>query len=276
MSAKRSRQKNSASANSVVLFGQGADGKSRAASFGASHAKLAVKAAKALKFAVLPIDSELLGALADKLPAGRIHASGLGVVPPVRPHLYEQIVALTSETASSPPPGQQPIENGGHSQGGEKQSKKPRLPLNWESIDAGDLVIAEEDDKTDGWWPAVVVERTGDRFILQWRDYPRQRKFIRQRINLGLFNPGNSDAAEGKMTRAASDDSNSRYPQTWAAIEASHLVLAQDDGPLGAWWPAIVSERNNETTVLRWRNHERLPAVLRDCSTLALLHPQSD
>lgn len=47
----------------------------------------------------------------------------------------------------------------------------------WSAISIGDMVLAPEFDRSgdpDGWWEARVVARHGERFTLQWRDYPEE------------------------------------------------------------------------------------------------------
>jgi len=54
-----------------------------------------------------------------------------------------------------------------------RRGSSPNLPRTWHEIGVGDLVVAQEEDPTDGWYEAIVVEVTNDMFTLRWRDYPR-------------------------------------------------------------------------------------------------------
>ena len=65
----------------------------------------------------------------------------------------------------------------------------PGLPVSWDSLAAGHLVIAQEENAEDGWWEAVIVEIKEDKLTLQWRDYPKQPKVQRHRTAIALLDP---------------------------------------------------------------------------------------
>jgi len=65
----------------------------------------------------------------------------------------------------------------------------PGLPVSWDSLAAGQLVIAQEENVEDGWWEAVIVEIKEDKLTLQWRDYPKQPKVQRHRTTIALLDP---------------------------------------------------------------------------------------
>ena len=65
----------------------------------------------------------------------------------------------------------------------------PGLPLSWEILVANHLVIAAEGKPQDGFWEALVVKVEGETMTLQWRDYPRQKQFKRERTAVALLNP---------------------------------------------------------------------------------------
>ncbi len=46
----------------------------------------------------------------------------------------------------------------------------PGLPGDWDDIEPGQLVIANEGPGY-GWWDAIVVEVNGDMLTLHWRDF---------------------------------------------------------------------------------------------------------
>jgi hypothetical protein len=62
------------------------------------------------------------------------------------------------------------------------------LPRTWDEIGPGHLVIAQE-SLDYGWWEAIVLDRKGDTFTLQYRDYPHLPKFFRHRSAIALMNP---------------------------------------------------------------------------------------
>jgi hypothetical protein len=76
----------------LIVLGLDETGKPQAARFPASQSDLATKAAKAMNLVVGKADGPALTGLADKLPTGRLYATGRGFVPPVRPNLYDKIV----------------------------------------------------------------------------------------------------------------------------------------------------------------------------------------
>jgi hypothetical protein len=64
------------------------------------------------------------------------------------------------------------------------------LPRNWDEMEIGHLVLALYDPAdAEGWWEAIVVEKTGDMLTLKWRDEPRKPKFVRHRLTVALLDP---------------------------------------------------------------------------------------
>jgi hypothetical protein len=119
----------------------------------------------------------LSGTAADlvaKLPPGRIHAPGPGMVPTVREDLYEKLVATINPRGEA---GQNPGE-----------PTATDLPGSWDAIKPGHLVLAQ-DSLVEGWWAAVVVDRTGDKVTLRWRDYPGWPKFGVRATAVALIGP---------------------------------------------------------------------------------------
>ena len=87
---------------------------------GGGEVEAATKAAELMKLRVLKVAGPELTELAASLQAGRIYASGLGFVPPIRPSIYERL----SELADPKP--------------------APSLPRGWDEIEIGHLVLAPE------------------------------------------------------------------------------------------------------------------------------------
>ena len=67
-----------------VLFGADEYGKPRAARFAADDPELLAKAAEALHVRLVEVTTPDMAALAAKLPTGRLHASGGGLVPHIK------------------------------------------------------------------------------------------------------------------------------------------------------------------------------------------------
>jgi hypothetical protein len=285
----------------VVLFGLGEGDKPRAAYFPAAQAALAIKAADALNLSVLKVESPELKTLAGRLPAGRIHANGRGLVPFVRNELYAKLAGLAepkkdeakppssaaANTSSEKPPEQAASAEPPAS----SRSGAPRLPHDWDHIEVGDLVVAQEADPEDGWWETVVTAKNGDMLTLRWRQWPRQKPIVRHRLNLARLCPtkGADTAAhctaqpssaarrdtEQALPMSETGDDSERYPATWDDIRADQIVVAKEDGPFQGWWEAIVTEANGDTLTLRWRNRPQLLPIIRHRLHVALMLPKA-
>ena len=59
----------------------------------------------------------------------------------------------------------------------------------WSKITIGSLVIAPEDDREDGWWEAIVIDRRGNTLTLRWRDFPKLPLITRKLKDLALLHP---------------------------------------------------------------------------------------
>ncbi len=161
----------------LIVLGLDELGKSQAARFPASQLDPVTKAAKAMNLVVGKADGTALAELAEKLPTGRLYATGRGFVPPVRRNLYDKIVEQLKLTGQPVPSdawnGEQPA---------------PGLPTTWDDIAVGHMVIAHEAPK-EPWWAAIVVARDGDMLTLKWRDYPHEANVTRHVGSVALLKP---------------------------------------------------------------------------------------
>jgi hypothetical protein len=129
-----------------ILFGADEYAKPRAARFSAFSAEdtaLLAKAAASLHVRLVEVTNADLAEVAPKLPAGRLHASGKGLVPYIKGDLYLDLIAANLNGEDLP---------------GSPDPTPQEIPGSWDDIG---LVIAKETSEC-GWWDAVVVERTGD------------------------------------------------------------------------------------------------------------------
>ena len=172
------KQTNGAAPDLIVL-GRDEAGKPQAARFPASQSDLATKAAKAMNLVVGKADGTALAELAEKLPTGRLYATGRGFVPPVRRNLYDMIVEQL-KLAGQPVPREAEQANAEQPVAG--------LPTSWDDIAVGHLVIAHE-SAIEGWWEAIVLARDGDMLTLKWRDY-QQPNVVRHAGSVALLKPG--------------------------------------------------------------------------------------
>ena len=277
------RPSESKPADPVIVFGLDDHGKPKAARFPEKQADLATKAAAQLKLRVLPVSSPEVADLGARLAVGRIYSNGRGFVPYVRRDLYDKLEAAagagqpqTDQPTAAPAPGKSATI----------PTKPPStgVPLNWDDIVAGHLVVVQ-DSLDEGWYDAIVTERTGDMLTVRWPDYPRERRATVHRCKVGLTYPNlheiapNKTAPNGpKQANSGRDKSKptsaeSALPATWKDIDVNALVLARDDGPWKSWWEAIPIERNGDSFTLRWRDHGKLPPVIRHRFSLALICP---
>jgi hypothetical protein len=156
-----------------VLFGADEYAKPRAARFTAEDPELLAKAAASMYLRLVEVTEPDVAEIAAKLPAGRLHANGKGLVPYIKGDLYNELLFATLATElvkANPDPA-------------------PRdLPRSWDALVPGHLVIARETLEV-GWWEAVVVERTGDLVTVRYRDYPQYPPMVRHRSAIALITP---------------------------------------------------------------------------------------
>jgi hypothetical protein len=271
----------------LVLFGIDSRGKPKAARFRKEHAGLAVKAASQLALQVVAGNDPKVAEIAARLPVGRVHATGRTFVPFIRRDLYDQLLAAAGNGNLAQPPAPPASGASGNAAGSRPPGSAPKLPRNWQEIGVGDLVIAQE-SLEEGWYEAIVVEANGDMLTLRWRDFPRQRRFARHRLRLGLLYSGSRPTAEtGKSTKASGHakpdkpvagkpaTNGQSLPKDWHEIDIDHLVLAKDDSRWPAWFEAIVVENADDLLKLRWRDNASIPPITRPRFDLALICPDA-
>lgn len=158
-----------------VIFGTDEYAKPRGARFAAEFPELLAEAAEALRMRLVEVKAadEELAEVAAKLPAGRLNASGKGVVPYIKGELYTDLLpAVVGELWPQQNPDPAPQD----------------LPRSWDEIAPGHVVIARETLEF-GWWEAVVIERTGDLVSVRYRDYPDLPPRVRHRSFVALISP---------------------------------------------------------------------------------------
>ena len=188
----------------VLILGLDDKGRPHASRFLPGDAQRAQDAADAMEMCAVATESDILQRLADKLPKGKIFASGKAFVPFVKQTLYEQLVAhlpagttiprrtpklvQASSAANSPAKS----ETGSSYAAVTRQATPPQrgsLPDDFTKIKVGSIVLASI-ARDDGWWPAIVTEDKGDgMFVLQWQDWSDWEPFLRKREQLALLHP---------------------------------------------------------------------------------------
>ncbi len=171
---------------------------------------------------VLRVETEEHKALARQLAGGRVFATGRAFTPFARANLYSKLVelaggatgltAVQANTEKSADLAHHPAdfsvdsvqalaamldEPNGAAAGPAKASEpaapppastptvSPR-PGDWDEIGIGSLVLATVGVE-DGWWEALVLGVNGEMLTLKWRDFPRERTFVRRRTELALL-----------------------------------------------------------------------------------------
>ena len=182
-----------AAAPPLIVLGFDEQQKPRGARFVDAKPDLVTKAADLLGFKVYEASSEDVAEYAKKLPLGRLYANGRGFVPNIRQSLYSDLVVIL---------GQEPQAT--LSKTGDKDSLPAArgLPRSWDEIGPGHLVIAQEALEY-GWWEAIVLDRQGDTFILQYRDYPHLPKFVRHRTGIALMSQPTDEAKPAAQNQQA-------------------------------------------------------------------------
>jgi len=147
--------------------------KPRAARFAGGDPELLAKAAEAMHVRLVEVADSEVAEIAARLPAGRLHANGRGLVPYVKADLYSDLMFATLAT-KAPQPNPDPAPQD--------------LPRTWDEVAPGHLVIARETFEI-GWWEAVVVERNGDLVTVRYRDYPQYPNMVWHRSAIALISP---------------------------------------------------------------------------------------
>jgi hypothetical protein len=190
---KRSSTAPATASPPLIVLGFDEQQKPRGARFVDAKPDLVTKAADLLGFKVYEASSEDVAEYAKKLPLGRLYANGRGFVPNIRQSLYSDLVVNL---------GQEP--QAALSKTGDKDSLPAArgLPRSWDEIGPGHLVIAQEALEY-GWWEAIVLDRQGDTFILQYRDYPHLPKFVRHRTGIAMMSPPTDEAKPAAQMQQA-------------------------------------------------------------------------
>ena len=140
--------------------------------------------------------------LGMKLAVGRIYARGKSFIPSIKRDLYDGILAaLASDQAERDRSGCERTPAAAAARETTKSSEQTPayvptvlpplasgLPQNWESIAAGNMVLADE-GPGEGWWEAIVISRDSEILTLRYRDYPKAPKFERHISTIALINP---------------------------------------------------------------------------------------
>jgi hypothetical protein len=191
---KRSDKLNDSPSTQLFVYGLDEGGKPKGARFPATETEKVLPVATAMKLQSCQACSEQIADLGMKLPVGRIYARGRAFIPNIKRELYDKLLAAigsckeghdhshvegTAASSATPAPTEAgailpPLASG--------------LPQNWESIAAGNMILAHE-SPGEGWWEAIVISRDDAILTLRYRDYPKAPKFERHVSTVALINP---------------------------------------------------------------------------------------
>ena len=169
----------------VIVFGRDQSTKPHASWFGADDAQLAEKAAKKMGLSVARAETPDQRALADKLPKGRVFASGRAFVPFVKEALFTQLVEVAKAAGVTVASRTADALTGNDL----ASITATSTPQTWDSIDVGSLVLATL-GAPQPWYESIVLSAHDGLFTLYWRDYPEEGQFARQRDQLALIPAG--------------------------------------------------------------------------------------
>jgi hypothetical protein len=182
-----------------IVFGLDQQGRPHASIFADADGGDTAHAAALMHMGTLKVEGATLQGIADKLPRGKIFASGKAFVPFVKQCLYDQLVA--NLPAGVQPPTRpvraaepsvtvrQKLAGGMKAIATASSRAQVALPDDWSKITTGSLVLACV-EQADGWWPAIITEVSGDGvFVLQWQGWSDWEPFIRKSEELALLHP---------------------------------------------------------------------------------------
>jgi hypothetical protein len=181
----------------MFVYGLDETGKPKGARFQATETEKVSPVVAAMKLQSFQTGSEEVTSLGMKLPVGRIYARGKAFIPNIKRELYDKILGALGSTKEGQPKAEgmppaatsdvglalAPVETEGN-----LPPLASGLPRNWESIAAGNMILAHA-GPGEGWWECLVLARDGEILTLRYRDYPKVPKFDRHISTIALINP---------------------------------------------------------------------------------------
>ena len=174
----------------TVVLGIDVDGRPHASRFEERDAPFVVRAAELMGFHVIrvPADNAELHGIAERLPLGKIFATGRAFVPFVSRSAFDRLATLVEGGVTTRAP--QAI---GANQAAEmlQAASDDTADALWAKVEVGTVVLAAQPDLYGpGWWEGVVVGVDGDDLTLRWMDDPELEPFHLSRRDIALRHPG--------------------------------------------------------------------------------------
>ena len=177
----------------IVVLGIDVDDKPHASRFEERDAPFVQRAAELMGFHVIRVvpDNEELHGVAEKLPLGKIFATGRAFVPFVGRAAFDKLSTL--------------VEGGVTITARAEAGVAPVYPLRdmftteavnaadalWAKVEVGTVVLAAQPDVYGpGWWEGVVVGVAGDDLTLRWMDDAAEEPIHVSRREVALRHPG--------------------------------------------------------------------------------------
>jgi hypothetical protein len=176
----------------LVVLGIDIDGKPHASRFEERDASVVTRAAELMRFHMIriPSENEELHGIAEKLPVGKIFATGRAFVPFVARSAFDKLATLvkggvTIEARAAA--GVAPVYPRASMFATDAVDTADTL---WSKIEVGSVVLAAQPDLYGpGWWEGVVVGIDGDDLTLRWMDEPAEEPFHASRRDVALRHP---------------------------------------------------------------------------------------
>ena len=177
----------------IVVLGIDVDDKPHASRFEECDAPFVQRAAEMMGFHVIRVapDNDELHGVAEKLPLGKIFATGRAFVPFVGRTAFDKLSTL--------------VEGGVTITARAEAGVAPVYPLAdmftteaintadalWSKIEVGTVVLAAQPDiYGPGWWEGIVVDVKGDDLTVRWMDDAAEDSVHISRREVALRHPG--------------------------------------------------------------------------------------
>jgi hypothetical protein len=180
----------------IIVLGLDEKQKPHAAKFDPAQAEIVRKAARLMGFRTAIPKTEEAIALADRLPPGKLFATGKGLVPFCPAASYTKLTAaleLEPEAKSGPEPSKPAAASSPAAATASPLVSSTAGADPWATLKVGDKVIVpEKRPADDGWWPCVITaaSKDGKTLTLRWLDNPKQPPITLKRRAVALLYPG--------------------------------------------------------------------------------------
>lgn len=177
-----------------IMVGLDDQGKPHASWFAEDDGDAAAVAADLMDMALIGVSNEELVAIAKGLPRGKLFDSGKAFVPFVKRTTYDQLATYLDDDYLTATAARMEAAAAAASAAAEDYAKASkgevpaRQPEDWSKLLVGDLVLARETAE-EGWFEAIIIEATDDRFRLRWRDWPELPTLTRALTDIALLHP---------------------------------------------------------------------------------------